>query len=637
MRFICKEIPLFLLALMLVQPLPAQRRQVDIVHADAIKGMKRGEENISRLIGNVKLYHNATTMTCDSAYSYPDNRFEAFGNVVVNKDTLWLYGDYMDYQSSTDMGKVRGKLVTLFDGATRLRTQHLDFNTSTNEAIFYSGGTIDKATNLLESDRGRYLSDRKLAIFYDKVEMKNEEYRLKSDSLHFFTEEERAVFFRQTYIWSDSGFLAGKYGYYDKRADHVFLAKNAYVQSRGQEAWSDSAHYYRSVEEGELFGNIQLYDSAQHVMVFGDYAKLYQATQQAFVTENPSAALFSDKVEDDTMFFRADTLKLLSVPNPLYYAQDTLPAADSISSDSILQHVAVADSIRPVFADTVAPTAADTAKPDSLLRFFVAYPEVRFFHPQLQGRCDSFVYIQKDSLAEMFYDPVLWNQNNQLSAEKIEILQKNNQIHTMELMEAAFITAVDDSLKQFYNQIKGINILARFRNNDLYKIDVYGSGQTVYYMREGIKLSGVNKASSTDMEIFVKNRKIQKINYISNPESTILPPKQIEVQELMLKGFSWRSTLRPPTRQSVCSRVVVPSFRAESAAIPLPLFTITKRIDELKNTNTRFVMPGPYANQLASQPAAAPASVAKPEKIMEKPDAKRRQLNKFKPDNALGK
>ncbi|MGL5959975.1 MAG: OstA-like protein, partial [Bacteroidales bacterium] len=91
----------------------AERRQVEIIHADRIKSLKHGESSINRLIGNVKLWHNGTTMTCDSAYLYPDNRFEAFSRVVINKDTTWLYGDYMDYESERDLGKVRGEIVTM--------------------------------------------------------------------------------------------------------------------------------------------------------------------------------------------------------------------------------------------------------------------------------------------------------------------------------------------------------------------------------------------------------------------------------------------------------------------------------------------------------------------------------------------
>ena len=244
----------------------AEKRKVEILHADFWRSLKRGDEAINRLIGNVQLLHNETTMTCDSAYVYPDNHFEAFGRVVVNKDTTWLFGDYMDYESSTDVGKVRGQLVTLLDGKTRLRTQFLDFNTATNVAFFFNGGVIDNGQNLLESRQGHYYSNQKLAIFQNKVEMKNEEYRIKSDSLHYLTELDIATFFRQTHIWHEDGFLSFRQGYYNKPANHFFMSDHVYMMNDKQEAWSDSAHYYRAQKEAEMFDNVQLYDSTQYAI-----------------------------------------------------------------------------------------------------------------------------------------------------------------------------------------------------------------------------------------------------------------------------------------------------------------------------------------------------------------------------------
>lgn len=375
---------LFLLFFCLNAAAFAERRPVQIEHADVARGLKRPEGTINRLIGNVRLLHNGATMTCDSAYIYPDNRFEAFSRVVVNKDTVWLYGDYMDYQSATDVGKVRGRMVTLIDGETRLRTQFLDFNTATSVAFFTKGGTIDNGENLMESDQGYYYSNQKLAVFNTKVEMQNAEYKIKSDSLHYYTEADITKFFKQSYVFHKDVFLAFRYGSYYKQSDHFFVADKVYMLSEKQESWSDSAHYYRSQKVGEMYDNVQLYDSAQHAMTLGDYAKLYENEDLAFVTKQPVGVFFSENVKDDTMFIKADTLLVRRVVNT-----DTLTVAQ-----------------------------------DSMRKYMHAFHHVKFFHPEIQGACDSMSYSAIDSLVEMFYDPVLWNKENQLTADKINILQK---------------------------------------------------------------------------------------------------------------------------------------------------------------------------------------------------------------------
>ncbi|MDR0711996.1 MAG: hypothetical protein LBF67_06605 [Prevotellaceae bacterium] len=521
----------------------AERRKVEIQHAEFWRGLKKGDEKIERLIGNVQILHNETTMTCDSAYVYPDNHFEAFGRVVVNKDTTWLFGDYMDYESATDVGKVRGRLVTLLDGKTRLRTQFLDFNTATNVAFFFNGGVIDNKENLLESNQGYYYSNQKLAIFNSKVEMKNEEYRIKSDSLHYLTEKDIATFFRQTHIWHEDGFLSFRQGHYDKPLDHFFMSDNVYMMNDKQEAWSDSAHYYRAQKEGEMFSNVQLYDSTQHAMSLGDYAKLYEDRDLAYITKDPAGILFSENPKDDTMFIKADTLLVRRIAN----------------------------------------TDSATMMIDSTRKYMHAFFNVKFYHPDIQGACDSMTYNAIDSLGEMFYDPILWNKENQLSADKMEIYQKNNQLHRLDMIDAGFIASQDDSVKSYYNQIKGKLIVAHFADNDLYKVDVFGSGQTVYYLRDSMKLTGTLNASSVDIFFYIKDRTIQKISYVSNSVSNIVPPKDIDVKELTLKGFSWQQDRRPKSRYDITMRTIQPSIRQQSLGIEQPKYTITTRINKIKN------------------------------------------------------
>ena len=558
----------------------AERRPVQIIHADFARSLRTGAGTINRLIGNVKLLHNEATMTCDSAYLYPDNRFEAFSRVVVNKDTVWLFGDYMDYQSTTDVGKVRGKIVTLIDGETRLRTQFLDFNTVTNVAYFSKGGTIDNADDLLESEQGYYYSNEKLAIFNTKVEMQNKDYKIKSDSLHYLTNSDIATFFKKTCVFHQDGFASFHHGFYNKPNDHFFMAGNAYMMSEKQESWSDSAHYYRTQQLGKMYDNVQLFDSAQYAMALGDYAELLEAQEIAYVTKQPVGVFFSENVKDDTMFLKADTLFVRRVlaADTLKVQLDSAPAADSLRVK--LDSTPAADTLYLQF-DSI-PAADSLRVKHDTLKYMYAFHNVRFYHPEIQGVCDSMSYSDVDSLLEMFYNPVLWNEENQLTGDKINMYIKENQLKMLELDGAGFIASQDDSVRAYFNQVKGKIVVAHFEQNELYKVDVFGAGQSVYYLRDKMMLSGVNNSSSEDMIIYIKNRKVRKINYLSSPASDILPPKDVDVRTLTLKGFTWQEKIRPQSRWEITQRSIRPSQRRESLLIPPPAFPITQRINEVK-------------------------------------------------------
>ena len=69
-------------------PVQAQNQpsQIELIWAKQTEGMKEGDNYAHRLTEEVHLRHDSTDLYCDSAWLYiNDNRFEAFGNVLLKK------------------------------------------------------------------------------------------------------------------------------------------------------------------------------------------------------------------------------------------------------------------------------------------------------------------------------------------------------------------------------------------------------------------------------------------------------------------------------------------------------------------------------------------------------------------------
>jgi hypothetical protein len=195
---------------------------------------------------------------------------------------------------------------------------------------------------------------------------------------------------------------------------------------------------------------------------------------------------------------------------------------------------------------------ADTlrAMPDSAgNRQLRAYYGVKVYKTDLQGICDSLFYSASDSILRLFQQPVLWSGLNQLSAEYIEIWTKNRQIDQLHLQRLAFIINQEDSAK--FNQIKGKSMIGYFRNNELYKIVTKGNGQTVYYAKDKNELIGVNIAESSDLTIWLKKNKPDKIAFNVKPTGTLYPLNIAPKEELILKDFKWLDNLRPKNRNDI--------------------------------------------------------------------------------------
>jgi hypothetical protein len=206
--------------------------------------------------------------------------------------------------------------------------------------------------------------------------------------------------------------------------------------------------------------------------------------------------------------------------------------------DSLFMH---ADTIRARF---------DSA---NQIRSVDAWYKVKFFRSDLQGMCDSIHMIAADSAMTMYREPVLWSDSNQLSADSITLKMRSGEADSLKMEGNAFIISKDDSVR--FNQIKGRTLLAKFRNNDLYKIRVLGNSQTIYYAREEDKtLIGINSAVSSDMLIFLDSNKLRSITFIEKPEASTIPEKDYPENERLLKGFKWLESERPRSPKDIFRR-----------------------------------------------------------------------------------
>jgi hypothetical protein len=199
-----------------------------------------------------------------------------------------------------------------------------------------------------------------------------------------------------------------------------------------------------------------------------------------------------------------------------------------------------------IHSDTLKVITPDTLTNSKLLK---AYNHVKLFGTEIQGKCDSMAYNSVDSSMRMYGEPVLWTGKNQISSDSIHIISSNNELKEMRIYSSALISSYEDTSK--YNQIKGRNMYAYFKNNLLYKVAVKGNGQSIYYVHQGKKLIGVNKAESTDIDIYIKNNNIKKIVMLTKPNATLYPLSQAPLEELKLKGFKWLEQYRPLKRNDV--------------------------------------------------------------------------------------
>ena len=731
---------------------PAEKKLIDL-KSDNMGPVAPGDSVIF-LVGNFAAQHNGAVITCDSAVRYSDMRIEFFGNVLINKNTTYIYGDRAEYNGEVNEARVFSDIVKVVDEDATLYTYEFLFNTKENVGEFGGGGVLVNRDSRLESVRGYYYANSKELVCVDRVEMRNDEYELKGDSVVYNMATDNAFFFKHTNIWNKEGdYLYADRGAY-RKADSLYkVTSNGYVLTDKQEMWSDSIDFYRAEDHIILWRDIQIDDTEHKVLAFGDYGEYWKEPGNAFLTRRPSIVSY-DLSQGDSLFMRADSMFLFTINENAERRAAEAAAADSLarSADSLalsgpdsLAHAAggvdvpadslgrprsgrrpqgvdAADSLatagsvpdslaaggdadsphatsssldapdRPAPADSLggaAPAdslanAADTltvaqrkallkeaakrakaeekareearltarrlkaesklkarqaratrkgrmiqidstalreldslivlnmAEQDSLLNLLVdslltdtaamavpadsidslaaprdsiyrllkGFRNVKIYRSDFQTVCDSMTAISTDSTIHLYIDPVLWNENNQITSDVMDIFTENQQLTRAEFIGSPMMVSQLDTMH--YNQVAGKTMTAYFFNNQIYRNDVNGNAQTIYYMQDGepVEITMMGVIESGEISFFIEDKQVVQITYRGDPVYNFYPMDKIPpTQDIRLKGFKWEGARRP-SQAEVFDRRIRPSERERRSEMKHPDFPIMQRIDE---------------------------------------------------------
>ncbi len=504
-----------------------QPRRIEILSYGSMSQDSRIDSDRITLRDDVAIEHNQALMWCDSAYFYDaKNRVIAFGNIRMSQgDTLNLYGDYLEYDGNTEKAFVEGNVV-LIDKETHLYSDILNYDLKERVAYYDQGGKIVDGENTLTSTRGTYYSIEKVFHFSELVTVTGPDFFVTADTMNYHNERELVVFTGPTTVEGDSIFIYGHQGWYDMEESVSKIWDNAIVNNMSQEIMADTIYYEELTGFGRARGDVRITDMANNSVVTGGFAIYYREPEDIMITDIPSYEMMGDT---DTLYMHADTLRAITLPD---YKEEEEERADPIREEEESEW---------------------NPDPDDPPRLVKGYYNTRIFSNDFQSICDSLSYSFRDSTITMFGSPVIWSEENQLTADSITIFMSDNRIDRMELYHNAFVISEVDSGK--YNQTRGRFITGHFRDNNLYRVEVEGNGESIYYLVESDGLVGVNYSKSASIEIMVEGSKVLQVTEFGNPDGTLDPPGDKDSAEYKLQGFRWLDYLRPTDRYDIFRRM----------------------------------------------------------------------------------
>lgn len=589
--------------------------------------------NIINAIGHVQIIQENTFLTSDKIEYIVDENLAMFrGNLVelFDKEGNILRTNHLDYNTKDSIatflfggamknkdgnliestnGEYRAKEkifffennVQMFTDSVFIKSDKIDYNTIENKAYFGNGTTAWQEDNILSANDGEF--DRPNDLFHFKKDShiltKNQE--VWSDTLLYSRNTGIAELFNniQMLDTAQSALCFADKAVYQPQPMSIVLTKKPsvvmYIIENGVRDTlflaADTLKYYSvryyNIDTNIISAAIERkkladVDPLEEIEKESLTKRINNTRDRSIIPEDPNPVKKDAESESENL----SLAKTAPVSDSLTVPTDSLsPLPDSLAGPA--DSLTVPTDSLAVTADSLAgPTdsllvaedtvALATPKDTSTVTFIDAWYHVKVFKNDMQALCDSLVYTGIDSIVRLYIDPVIWNDaKHQFTADSIQIMMKDNVLNKVNLITNAFIASQEDSIH--YNQIKGAEMVAYFKDNDLYRYDAFGGASMIFYLQEDSIITIMNQKEGKIISARIKEREIQKIKYIENLQNNALPVYNLPIEDQRLRGFNWRGKERPLSRYDVSDRKIRESQREQMNSIPFPDYPYTDR------------------------------------------------------------
>lgn len=555
-------------------PRPSQAsdtsRYVEIINANTYRFLTIDSvKQIQVMTGNVQLLQGNTRFRADSVvFNERENFVEAFGNIhIKDADSVNIYSQYLMYEGTKKLATFK-RNVKLSDGNSILYTDHMEYDLNGKVGTYRDGGRLESKQTTLTSKQGFYYADIKDVYFYEKVKLADPEYALATDTLLYNTGNRVATFLAPTTIKTGNSIVYTKEGFYDLQKKQSRLGKRSVVQDSSSVMIADDFAFDDNKGMGEARGNVWYKDSVQKMQLYANTLYFHKKKKSFLATDKPVLVLVQ---ETDSIYIAADTLfsgmfqelktlrrkgfvsafdtskvafqeadssvvinrsDLLSISNPL----KNKPEKTSLSKDTIQ-------------IDSIASSTKNTISVDTI-RFITGFRNVRIYNDSLQAVADSMFYSGIDSSFALYYEPTVWNKDNQITGDTILLFTKNKKADKMDVFENAMM--IQQLNSECYNQLRGRFLKAIFKDGEISFTEVKGNSESIYFARDSDSaFIGMTRTEADKIDMMFKNKQLQQVKYIRSIKSTTYPMRSIPEGKAKLEGFEWRNEKRPKDKFSL--------------------------------------------------------------------------------------
>ncbi|MEO6948442.1 MAG: OstA-like protein, partial [Ginsengibacter sp.] len=507
--------------------------------------------NMQSGIGNFynggKVTENKTVITSVDGTYYADTKDVYFKkNVKLDGPKDHLRADSLLYNMSTKMSSFISKThiknadveINTTEGTYDLKTGNAFFTSRTT--VKDSSGRIYTADNMALDNKTGNAQMEGNAVVIDSannfIVIANQIFLNKTNNSFLATRKPVAIIIKD----KDSTYIAG---------DTIFSGITTRVEMQKMMLQKDSVINV-NLEENQRVNTLKNNDSTANYVPLDDFGKQDSLKLASIIRDsiNVKNKKLADSIPINVKppggenigngnFVDTANNKEETILNEVSLDKNTT-SKDSLSNDKV-------KSTQNKKRDKALKDSAD--KSDSSVRYFLAFHNVKIFNDSLQSVCDSMFYSTKDSTFRLYYDPVVWSGQSQMTGDTMYLFTENNKPKRVYAFDQTMV--VNRTREGFFNQMSGKTLNGYFVDGKIDYVRMKGSqSESIYYIQEeDSSYYGMNRTAADVIDLYFKKDDLKKVSWINAVTGNMYPMTIIPPEQKELKNFRWLEARRPKT------------------------------------------------------------------------------------------
>ncbi len=435
---------------------------------------------------------------------------EAFGNVAFVQGNVRVFCNSATQFIAQNKVELRGN-VKIYQDSLTLITSKATYYGNEKKAIGEGGVTLQDPNATLRANNGTYFFNEARAYFTGDVIILNPQYKITSKVLTYMRNTEDSFARGNVIVTTDSAVIKAENIDFYKRQFKTFAYKNVSIYSDSTYIYSDSLTNYSNEKRSLAAGHVKVVSLNNNTTLYGN--ELENLETQKYT-----------RLSGDAMLIQIDNDQTKSEHDTLYIYSNSMEAFK--------------------------------LKPE----YYVADKNVQTIRGKFYSRSDRTVYFKETSKIALSGNPIVWQDEFQISGDSISADLPQNKLQTIYVKK---ISEIQDSRNSFiisgnpdtffpdrFNQMSGKNITLYFSDNKTDSIVSLENSNSLYFIFEEKKANGMNVSEGENIKIlFDENKKASKIIVQEDVKGQFVPEQMVNSQPKTLPGYVLRAD-KPVRRQA---------------------------------------------------------------------------------------